>query len=314
MRISPSALGRHLSAIAQREYNLRQFDKLKITSALLIGVDSLREFYLAGRYYQALVLYKSGAKDEAQAIIQQIINLPRNPYTAKSLSTLGAFSFYRGDLQTALQYWREALRCVKSSNDPLIALEAKRGLAILKSLDGNHKEAMSDIYPLVIEAQSLSVDHPLLPHACLNSLAVELCELGRLEEAQYFNQITLSSPFASAYPEWRDTYYEIILKQNRLARSVVVLTRWREEIKPSDDNRNLTSTGTVARIYPFDRNKVEKGSTIMKANPNVRKDQLEQTATSAKTNKELIREMLELMTKTKISRDQILRIISIIRE
>jgi hypothetical protein len=39
----------------------------------------------------------------------------------------------------------------------------------------------------------------------MNSFAVELCEVGRLEEAKNVSLIVLASPFAPAYPEWRET-------------------------------------------------------------------------------------------------------------
>ena len=46
--------------------------------------------------------------------------------------------------------------------------------------------------------------HPLY-FDYLNSLAVELGEVGRIQEAQNICQITLASPYAFAYPEWRET-------------------------------------------------------------------------------------------------------------
>lgn len=45
-----------------------------------------------------------------------------------------------------------------------------------------------------------------------NSLAVELFAVWRLEEAKNVSQIVLASPFASPYPEYRETREEIALK------------------------------------------------------------------------------------------------------
>lgn len=46
----------------------------------------------------------------------------------------------------------------------------------------------------------------------LNSLAVELCEAGRIQEAGVVSRIVLASPYAFAYPEWCETGKEIALR------------------------------------------------------------------------------------------------------
>jgi hypothetical protein len=57
----------------------------------------------------------------------------------------------------------------------------------------------------------------------MNSFAVELCEVGRLEEAKNVSEIAVASPFAGAYPEWRETRNEIALRGCGASRSVVAL-------------------------------------------------------------------------------------------
>jgi len=48
-----------------------------------------------------------------------------------------------------------------------------------------------------------------------NNVAVDLAELGRIEEARRFAAFAVSSPYARAYPEWLETAQEI--KQAREA-------------------------------------------------------------------------------------------------
>jgi len=63
----------------------------------------------------------------------------------------------------------------------------------------------------------------------LNSYAVELAEAGRRQEARKVIRHVLASPFAFAYPEWRETGKELDLWRNRPPQSVVSIA---QETKP----------------------------------------------------------------------------------
>ena len=67
--------------------------------------------------------------------------------------------------------------------------------------------------------------HPHDHHNHLNSLAVELMEAGQLEEAEQACRITLASPYASAYPEYRETWDDLQSRGYRASRSVVGFNR-----------------------------------------------------------------------------------------
>jgi hypothetical protein len=62
---------------------------------------------------------------------------------------------------------------------------------------------------------------PRVYYDYMNSLGVELCLVGRLEEAKNVSQIAVASAFARAYPEWRETRNEITLRKCGASRSVV---------------------------------------------------------------------------------------------
>jgi hypothetical protein len=72
----------------------------------------------------------------------------------------------------------------------------------------------------------------------LNTLAVELGELGRLDQARRTSEIAIASPFARAYPEWRETFEDIEAKSQRSSRSIVGV---RQPISKTDkDGRYLS--------------------------------------------------------------------------
>jgi hypothetical protein len=90
----------------------------------------------------------------------------------------------------------------KASKDVSTTIRAHLGIAIYKSLEGFHQRALTDLenlYPLAHYSQ------PVVFFDYLNSLAVELGEVGRKDEARNVSRIVLASPFAPAYPEWRQT-------------------------------------------------------------------------------------------------------------
>ncbi len=87
-------------------------------------------------------------------------------------------------------------------------------------LEGFHKQSWKDlerITPLV------RYSPPIERFQYLNSLAVELTEVGRIEEASNISRIVLASPFAFAYPEWRETGQELALRGYKSRSSVPVI-------------------------------------------------------------------------------------------
>ena len=124
----------------------------------------------------------------------------------------------RNDYDEAHRYVAEAL---KTTNSPSLIVEASRCIAVVKAKEGFHPQSLKDlerIAPLIRSANS----H--VRYQYLNSLAVELAEVGRLEEASNICDVLLASPYLFAYPEWRETAEEIHLKLYR-SRSVISVTQ-----------------------------------------------------------------------------------------
>jgi hypothetical protein len=89
---------------------------------------------------------------------------------------------------------------------------------MVRANEGDHKQAVKEFertFPLIKSIKPVSY------YQYLNSFAVELAEVGRLEEASNICDVLLASPYVFAYPEWRETAEEIRLKLYR-SRSVSV--------------------------------------------------------------------------------------------
>src|ERR1044072_9234223 len=174
----------------------------------------LRGFRLAGQYFLAWCDYRKG-KDvrlEIEKVIEQ-----SDTFRAKAFLTLSVLQEIHGEYELGLQSCQAAISCNPS---PSIITQATRGIAILKSREGFNKSALKDltmISPIVRYAD------PMNYCQYLNSLAVELGEIGRIEEAQNICRIILASPYAFAYPEWRETWQDLALRGYKSRSSVPII-------------------------------------------------------------------------------------------
>jgi len=130
-------------------------------------------------------------------------------------------------------------------------------VAVISSEDGNHRGALAILENLFSLAHAMRLAQPHVYYDYMNSLAVELGEVGRLEEARNVSGIVLASPYASAYPEWRDTREEIELRGLRASRSTVAVSQRRREAK------NLRSIHRrPADVKPVSQNSFEAKNLI----------------------------------------------------
>lgn len=70
-------------------------------------------------------------------------------------------------------------------------------------------------------ARAVGLSYPPIYYIYLNSLAVEMIEVGRLEEARNLSNIVLATPYTNAYPEWRETGADLAVRGYRSPRSVL---------------------------------------------------------------------------------------------
>jgi tetratricopeptide (TPR) repeat protein len=220
-------LGNRLVALADHAYGLGQMRAVEEGSQLLVNLPLGREYESIGRYYQALCIYRRGRFAEARVLLEKVAGELPLPFRAKALLAISGTYYQCDDLQSFLLLNVEASRTA-ARNDwraPQTFVKSQRNLAVLKSIDGDHRGALSVLEMLFPLARALGRWQPYLYYEHLNSLSVELMEAGRLEEARNGSRIALASPFAPAYPEWRETSEEIELRGWRPSRSVVAFHR-----------------------------------------------------------------------------------------
>jgi hypothetical protein len=220
-------LATKLASVGDHAYSIRQPDIVGNVGLLLLSLPLSGQVESAGYYYQALSLNQFGRGNTVRAgtLFEQVADNGSLRYRARAMLALGTNSLGTGDGRTAMSFYREAMRMVAREQvfDPVTSSVATRMTAVIRGMSGDHPGALADlegIFPLARMAGSLQ---PHTYYDYLNSLAVELGEVGRIEQAKRVCRITLSSPFASSYPNWRETFEDLTLKQRRVSRSMVAV-------------------------------------------------------------------------------------------
>lgn len=205
-------LGKWLVAECEKAQLLRQTEKLKKSSLILSGIP-LQEYQLIGQFYQGFARIDQSPRQVFEDVVEK-----SNTYKSKALIALASLEFKDGNYDLGIKFCSEAID--RSYNMSTI-IHAARNIAVMKSAEGFHRSALKDLETIAPLTRYVT---PIVRQQYLNSLAVELGEVGRLEEAQNICQVTLASPFAFAYPEWRETEQDLALRGYKSRSSVRIKT------------------------------------------------------------------------------------------
>ncbi|MEK6324702.1 MAG: hypothetical protein AABN33_23925 [Acidobacteriota bacterium] len=226
--------GERLVVLAEHAHAFRQMKILEQVSQILVSLP-LPHYEAVGQYYQAICTQSFGRGDIERAVglLKGVVESAPARYKVRALISLGANSRHQDDNQSALPLYREASRFATRNGlyDPYATIHTQRMVAVINSEDGNHRGAVALLENLLPLAHSMRRWQPHVYYDYMNSLAVELCEVGRLEEAKNVSQIVLASPFASAYPEWRETRDEIELRGWRASRATIAVNQQATEVR-----------------------------------------------------------------------------------
>ena len=192
-------LGNRVIRDIKTAHAFRQAETVRQLASILINLQ-IKEYQLIGRYYLILIQSRNlkFPIKELETIIEQT-----QKYKAKALLSRGAFEWHQGKVEPALYFYRKSIKASTSISD---RIEALRCIAAAKAIEGFHNSALKDLEELI---PLLRYAEPIVFNDCLNSLAVELGEVGRKYEARNICHHVLASPFAIAYPEWRETAEEL---------------------------------------------------------------------------------------------------------
>ncbi|HEX5735697.1 MAG TPA: hypothetical protein VF131_22915 [Blastocatellia bacterium] len=291
-------LGSALVKEADIARGFRQSDRMEELGLILSNIP-IKEYNLIGQYYLGWASYLKG--ENPRAMFEQVAEYSKT-YKAKAFVALAAIEARKGDYSSEIKCFKEALRCVTNIST---AVEVLRAIAIVKAKEGFHPQSLKDlesILPLARYADMRAY------HDYLNSLAVELIEVGRLEEARNISNIVLASPYVFAYPEWRETGEEIRLKLYR-SRSTISFSRVAPHNVvqlPERSSETKFAESPAKLLYYTDW--IKK----MVKEPNG--DKTDDTSLDEMTNKDLIIEIVQRTSNKDMSEKKLRKILEYVME
>jgi len=301
-------LGEMLVRLADHAHMSRRMDLVEQASQILMSEPMPEHYGLIGQYYQALCVHRFGRGDvdRAARLIEPVSKNAPPKYRARALISLAANTYRKLDNPSALAAYRDAAQFVSLSGvfDPFATIHAQKMIAVINSEGGNHRDAVTlleNLFPLANQMRALQ---PHVYYDYLNSLAVELCEVGRLEEARNISQIVLASPFAPAYPEWSETNDEIARRSRRPSRSVVAFTGWISEA----ESATTSDAGNLVRLVASQRSASAPDSAATRATQRASvvnllewKNEVTERKTTFKNRQTRLKELKKLPTEDKIA-------------
>jgi len=215
-----------LAGAADHAYAFRDLNVVNCIGRALIDIPSAQQL---GSYYLGLALSQGGRGDvnRAGSLFEQVASRGSLHFRARAMLALGTNCYISGNLGPAMSFYRDVLRIAMSDRDfdPVTAYFASQMSAVVRSMDGNNRGALADLERMLPLARAAGSVQPFAYYDYLNSLAVEQCEAGSLEQAKRASETALRSPYARAYPNWQETFEEIEYKQRRASRSVVAVPK-----------------------------------------------------------------------------------------
>jgi tetratricopeptide (TPR) repeat protein len=216
------SLGRRLAAIAHHAYFMRQIAVMQEASSLMLALPLSKGLHSVAQYYQALWFKKKGDFEKAYTLFEKTMDKAPSAFRPQVLLSIGATYFDRGEIESAVPFFLNASHTSDEHSLQTFAT-AQRMIAVVRSIHGDHQQAINDLERLFPIVRAIAKPHPECYYDFLNSYAVELGEVGRISEAQNVCAVALASTFAKAYPEISQTRDELEAKRTAATPSVVAV-------------------------------------------------------------------------------------------
>jgi hypothetical protein len=192
-------LGNRVINQIKAAHAFRDVERVRELSRMLVNIP-IKEYQLIAQYY--LVWCQCRELKLHTNVLENIADQSRT-YKTKALLSLAGFEGLKGNVDSELYLYVEAL---KSSCNISDYVQSSMGIAVVKAKEGFHESALKDLEKLIV---SIKHAEPIIYFDVLNSYAVELGESGHKNEARNVSRIVLASPFAHAYPEWKETAQDL---------------------------------------------------------------------------------------------------------
>jgi hypothetical protein len=265
-------LARQLAAIARHAYLAKQLNAVEQASQVILALPIRAELKAIGLHYQALCTWCQGYSIEARQSLERVAEQATSQFRARALQDIGLTYQQNGEVDTALRFYFAAGRAAATSGDLLTFAQSQQMIAVVRSIHADHKEALAELQKLFPLVRALAKEYPAPYYDFLNSLAVELGEVGRISEAESALSIALASPFAAAYPVWGETRDELAAKRQSATPSVVAINRAPEPAaSPQAEPKPKTAARVVSIWHACYKTSFQRTVNAIAARPAIRR-------------------------------------------
>jgi hypothetical protein len=206
-----SELANRLLCGARQAYLLRDKARQKIIGERLIDLSP--RFEHIGRCYVARAAptekWLQGC-NELKKEFESLINEGSVNIRAVAMTSFAAVSIQsRKPDQSTSKLLMDASALAYEVKDILTVIQAQSLFSLLHSINGDHQESLNLLRGLQPLIEKIGSPYEVVKSDFYNSVAFELAQSGKWEEAKVFTNFFLKSPHLSAYPEWLETAKQI---------------------------------------------------------------------------------------------------------
>ena len=215
-------LGQQVAEAARHAYWMRRMEAVEAAAEVLSALAPFGHNAVLGEYFRALCLKRRGAADVSGRTFESLVDAAPSGWKNQVLLSAAAVQYDLGDYDSALRYYVETARAA-AGRDWAAALWSHRMIAQIKVINGDVRRGLDDFDRLLKFAMPLRWVNPCLLYDFLNAHAYVLTLAGRAGEARDMCKLILSTPCASAYPEWRETALDAGLYPAEESRPIIFL-------------------------------------------------------------------------------------------
>jgi CRP-like cAMP-binding protein/tetratricopeptide (TPR) repeat protein len=239
------ATGRELLKIASQAWLSRSIDLVDQAAQAVLALPLDPRIHNVAQYYRAYASLKADGLEEARLVFEGLADGVPPGYVSRAFMGIAFCLHARGGFEELGKAFLEAARAALPG-DPLAKCAALRGLALSRSLNGDHKGSVADLERLFPVMRSLATSYPDDYRYYLNNLAYELGELGRIDEAKAAITVALRSTNAHRFPDWAETARELETKRRRAFYPLMLAIGAPEDEAPGRDAGNSHRSDAVA--------------------------------------------------------------------
>jgi tetratricopeptide (TPR) repeat protein len=148
-------LAERLATIARQAYLAREMSAVKYASQLMVALPASKKLKSIALYYEALCSKQQGDVEGAQKSFEQVVQEAIPQYKARALQNVGAIYHNQGEIVEALPFYLAAEK-IAAGCDLVTLAETQRMIAVVRSINGDHKGAIDDLEKLLPLVRAVS--------------------------------------------------------------------------------------------------------------------------------------------------------------